>query len=137
MNGIVSTKAYSQATTQEEYNYVTNGIKFQIQNGLDPKSGYKFVNKGSSALSFGSEKRECKFIALVRDGDIHPCAILAYFKRIDNSTEHFICIPSVAASQEIWDECLKNVSEIFANNSNALETMVWALMKLSAQEMAR
>ena len=126
-------------TTQEEYNYITKGYKVQLESGLDMKKGYRFEDLGDWGLNKGSFKRICIFKALIRDGQVKPCAILMVYKRIDisNGANYFICIPSPDSSPEIWNQTLNFIRLNFRENFDMTETVIWALMKFSASEAAK
>ena len=101
---------FAQSTTQEEYNYVTKGLKVQKESGLDMKKGYSLrdygivytgkVNTGSILIA---DWRDTKVYSsgLYRDGQDKPCAIVVIYERI-GFTE-YLCVPSFDADQSIWD----------------------------------
>lgn len=139
-----TTKLYSQGTTQEEYNYITKGYKAQIEGGLDMKKGYSFIDMGKWSLLTGSEKRNCEFKGLLRDGEKKPCAVMMVFKRTDISegTTGYICIPSIDAEEAIWQQTLNFLNENFtdeltSSNANSMKTIIWTLMKFSSMEVSK
>jgi hypothetical protein len=130
---ILSFELFSQ-TTQEEYNYITKGYKVQIESGLDMKKGYSFVDLGKWSLSHSSEKRECEFKGLVRQGKTKPCAVMMIYRRTDISdgVVMYICIPSNDSPVEIWNQTLNFINENCKNNDKLQNTMIWALMHFSS-----
>ena len=126
-------------TTQDEYNYVTKGYKIELenaQNGLSGKRGYNWQDLGDWGMNQAGAARNCNFKALYRDGDNKPCAVMMVFKRTDiaNGAVFYICIPSPDAPQTMWVETYNFINSNLNNNNDALQAMIWALMKLSAQE---
>jgi len=136
--GCSSDLLFSQ-TTQEEYNYLTKGYKDQIEKGQDMKKGYKISDLGTWNTESGKEKRECEFKGLYRTGQTKPCAILMIFRRTDipQGANFYICIPSINATPEIWDQTLDFINKNFQGNDMAMKTIIWALMKFSAQEAGK
>ncbi len=134
----LATTAQAQ-TTQDEYNYITKGYKIElenIQNGLGGKRGYTWVDLGDWGMAANGAQRNCEFKALWRDGDNKPCAIMMIFKRTDiaNGALYHICIPSSDAPQAMWQESYDFINKALGNNTDALQAMIWAMMKLSSQE---
>jgi len=123
-------------TTQEEYNYITKGYKVQVESGLDMKKGYTLTDLGDWGLNSGSENRTCLFKALVRQGQTKPCAIMMIYKRTDisNGANYYVCIPSSDASDEIWNQTLTFITTNFKDQNTMMQVVIWALMKLSAQQ---
>lgn len=126
-------------TTQEEYNYITKGYKVQIESGLDMKKGYTLTDLGDWGLNSASEKRICQFKALIREEQTKPCAILMIYKRTDikNGMTYYVCIPSADAPEDIWDQTFTSISTTFKDQNTMMQTVIWALMKFSAQEAAK
>lgn len=126
-------------TTQEEYNYITKGYKVQVESGLDMKKGYSLKDLGDWGLTFGVEKRRCEFKALIREGQTTPCAIMMVYKRTDITTgaNYYICIPSIDAPDDIWQQTLTFINTTFKGNDAMLQTTIWALMKFSSQEASK
>jgi len=134
-----ATPSYCQ-TTQEEYNYITKGYKTQvIDQGGDLKKGYAIKDLGDWGLTFGVEKRRCEFKAFIREGQTKPCAIMMVYKRTDVTTgaNYYICIPSIDAPDDIWQQTLTFVNTTFKDNDAMLQTTIWSLMKFSAQEASK
>jgi hypothetical protein len=123
-------------TTQEEYNYITKGYKIQLESGLDMKKGYSLTDLGHWGLNHDTEKRNCTFKGLVREGQVKPCAILLIYQRTDlsNGAVFYICIPSADAPENIWEQTLDFINANFKDNIQFNNTVLWALMKFSAQE---
>jgi hypothetical protein len=126
-------------TSQEEYNYITKGYKVQVESGLDMKKGYTLTDLGDWGLTYNSEKRTCQFKALIRQGQTKPCAILMIYKRTDltNGATYYVCIPSADSSDEIWNQTLSLISTNFKDQNSMMQTVIWALMKLSSQEAGK
>ena len=123
-------------TTQEEYNYITKGYKIQLESGLDMKKGYSLTELESWGLTHNSEKRNCTFKGLFREGQSKPCAIMLIYKRTDlaNGAVFYICIPSHDAPENIWEQTLGFINDNFKENIQLNNTVIWALMKFASQE---
>jgi hypothetical protein len=133
---VISLNSLFSQTTQEEYNYITKGYKIQLESGLDMKKGYSLSELGSWGLTHGTEKRNCTFKGLVRDGQTKPSAIMLIYKRTDiaNGAVFYICIPSQDAPENIWNQTLSFINENFKDNIQLNNTVIWALMKFASQE---
>lgn len=136
---VFSTNMLVGQTTLEEYNYITKGYKIQLESGLDMKKGYSLTDLGDWGLKNGSENRRCEFKGLVKQGQTKPCAIMMIYKRTDisNGVNYYICIPSAGSSPEIWQLTLDSINANFKDNNSMVQTVIWALMKFSSQEVAK
>ena len=137
-----STKSYSQATTDEEYNYVIKGYQAQAEAGLDMKKGYMLKELGEWAALYTDGTRGFKFIGLYRSTDTKPCAIMAVYQKKDNgkvSYQEYYCIPTGDAPQTLWDRTMQQLNANFGkpNANEILAGMTWSLMKFTAQEMGK
>lgn len=136
--------SYAQ-TTEEEYNYITKGYQVQLESGLDMKKGYTLTDLGNSwfnqpMLDQTIQKREVSFKGLIRQGEIHPCAIMMNFKRTDIShgANYFLCIPHPKSSEDIWNRALKDMLDKTKDGPIALQqTFIWALMHFSSREATK
>lgn len=139
-----TTKLYSQTvltTTEEEYNYVTKGYQVQIESGLDMKKGYTFKDLGYWSLKYDDGSRGFSFKGLYRGADTKPCAIMAIYQKKDGEKityKEYYCIPTMTA-ESLWDRTLAQINASFekTNASQIYASMIWALMKLSSQEVAK
>lgn len=137
------TKLYSQTitTTEEEYNYVTKGYQVQLESGLDMKKGYTIKDLGDWSLKYSDGTRGLTFKGLYRGADIKPCAIMSIYQKKEDGTatySEYYCIPTADAST-LWDRTLTQLNANF-NKSNANQIyagMIWGLMHLSSQEIAK
>lgn len=136
---LFSSLTASAQTTQEEYNYITKGYKVQIESGLDMKKGYTLVDLGNWGLDHNPEHRECTFKGLVRQGQTKPCAVLMIYKRTDvaNGATFYVCIPSAGSSEDVWNQTLGFINTECANNDRLENTIIWALMHFSSQEISK
>ena len=134
----ISNHSLSQ-TTQEEYNFITKGYLVQLESGLDMKKGYSLVDLGAWGLNKGDEQRNCEFKALFKQGQNKPCAVMMIYKRTDisNGAAYYLCIPSSDAPSEIWQQTLTFINTYFKDNESLTNTVIWALMKLSSQEISK
>lgn len=133
-----TTKLYSQPTTEEEYNYVTKGYKIQIESGLDMKAGYTLKDFGEWSLKYPDASRGFIFKGLYRGEETKPCAVMAIYQKKVNEKKklEYYCIPTLDA-EPLWSKTLAQLDESF-NSENVRQmytAMIWALMKLSMQEI--
>lgn len=130
----------AQATSEEEYNYLTKGYAIQISSGLDMKKGYTMKDMGRWPVNFeGGIERAATFKGLFRDGSSAPCALLMIYKRMDNSTTEYFCIPTLDADKELWDRTLQQVSTAAnAMGSGGMDTaIIYGLMHFGMQEVSK
>lgn len=90
-------------TTMEEYNYLSEGYKMQIEKGLDMKKGYIIKEYDTWGMDYGTFERQVIFKGLFREGKDKPCAILMILRRTNSDYEEFICIPHYDSTDEMWD----------------------------------
>jgi len=101
-------------TTNEEYNYITKGLKIQLSSGLDPKKGYEFKlvsnrdNSGKKIEIWKVIRTENKSIACL-------------FVKFTNFSTFFFCIPNPNSEQVIINKCYK---DIYANLGNESVTLL-------------
>ena len=129
-----SIHSFSQTTTEDEYNYITIGYKTQVADqGGDLKKGYKIKDLGKWGINF-RDSAKVTFKAFYREGILKPIAIMAIFSQA-NSTEYY-CIPTMNA-KDLWEKTLGQVSEgqLSLKNSMRYETLIYALMKLSSENI--
>ena len=109
---------FAQPTTQEEYNYVTKGLKIQKESGLDMKKGYSLRDYGiktSGTVNVGNALTNTYVTATVssfglyRDGQDKPCAVLIIYDRPGLS--EYLCVPSFDADKAIWNLHLARVAD--------------------------
>jgi hypothetical protein len=136
----MSTISETAQTTQDEYNYITKGINVQLEDGLDMKKGYTFVDYGTYELSEGTRKRTVEFKGLVKVGNTKPSAIKMIYKRTVPSSgyEQYVCIPSTDAPAEIWkqtNEVIKNFDKL-GDPAELYRAFIYGLMKFVAQQTA-
>jgi hypothetical protein len=112
-------------TTEEEYNYCTEGYAMQIKGGLDMKKGYRLVD----LLTDTVKERKSEFKALIRDGEAAPCAILLIYTRLATGEKSYLCLPHPASDEKIWDKTYKAFFKGF--HSDAITSMTLGIMKVA------
>ncbi len=87
---VVTTLSYSETkTTLEDYNYLTKGLKFQLDNGLGIKQGYNLKQIGQ----FNNSVEYCKIFAFYKESN--PDEIIAALVTIETKDKvHYLCIPN-------------------------------------------
>lgn len=129
---ILTFKNTFSLTTDEEYKYLTTGIKIQIDSGLDMKSGYQLKKVDIWSLIYSNEeknqfKRSTEFQLLYREKDQSICGILVIYRRTDNGHISYYCIPHYS-QENFWKEIEQELSND-EGNYHALLARSWALMK--------
>jgi len=121
-------------TSQEEYNYLTKGYKIQIESGLDMKKGYRLedliVSSTLTPSLFVKVFRNCQFKALYRQNEQKPCAILCIFTNTNIGLKDYFCIPSIDASDLIWEQFFKQVKTYY--DIDDCKSIIIGLAKLSS-----
>ena len=96
---------------QEEYNYITKGIKIQQEAGLDVKKGYAIKELFSTSTNNQKIIRSTTFKAIYREGEKKPFAYLCIYKNTKNDFTDYLCIPTQDADKEFWDKTYEIMSE--------------------------
>ena len=108
----ISFTAKSQTTTEEEYNYLTKGYKFQFENGMDMKKGYHFQD----ILVDESIKPIFNLRLLIRDNQTKPCGTLIIYKSPTTQQKFYLCIPTSSASQELLNDYVTTLKSFSAED---------------------
>jgi hypothetical protein len=107
---IVNSYAQKSApTTQDEYTYLTKGLKSQIDAGIGVKPGYKLVDLGKHA----DGGKSLNISGLIRDNETKPCALLLVYKNGKDQT--YLCVPSADAAEGLWG-AYKDSLKVFGEN---------------------
>ena len=81
----------TRPTTMEEYNYLTKGLKTQLEQGLDMKKGYEFKHKNTYNLGkFTVEVKD-----LVRQADNSLAGTSMIFHYSPGGGNIYVCVPVV------------------------------------------
>jgi len=116
-------------TTKEEYDYIVKGYKIQLENKLDMKSGYKFIDYDTWGIDYGKFKRKVTFKGLVREGEDKPCALLMILERTDRDYEEYLCIPHYDSPEEIWDKSYNDFKNATIDWSQASIGYAWGMVQ--------
>lgn len=86
----ITTTAFSQVqTTQEEYNYLSRGLKIQIESGLDTKNGYSFEKFHTRKVA----SYQFDFSYLIKSDIKKPVAISLIAKSNGSGVTYYFAIP--------------------------------------------
>jgi len=107
-----------KGTTMDEFNYVTKGLKVQLESGLDMKKGYKIEDVALTFPAFSGPDYEMytvitegvkkfKVKALYRQSETAPCAFIIIYKGI--ADEVYMCIPNRYTDDEVWSKSVWNL----------------------------
>ncbi len=114
---LLALNSYAQVapTTQEEYTYATKGYKVEVQNGLDVKKGYHWVDYGKHTDGGNT----LNISGLIRDNETKPCAILLYYEKdkVDKKEkiEAYLCMPTSGAPSALWDSYNGSLGQLGEN----------------------
>jgi hypothetical protein len=95
--------ALPSATTQEEYNYATKGLKVQRANGLDMKSGYTLSTP--TTMKMGTYTVTIEDLVRKADGTV-ACSVLQVLNATWPPVQgySYLCIPNPGSPGEIWTQ---------------------------------
>lgn len=106
--------ALSQSTTQQEYLYMTKGLKIQLESGLDVKQGYEL--KGIKEVEQGDYI--FMFQALLRkDSKDKAAGVIVIAKNKKTSELFFKAIP-IINEEKNEKEVFKVYTKLFTENLN-------------------
>ena len=117
-------------TTETEVNYLTKGLKIQLESGLDMKKGYTIKDVDSWGVDFGEFNRNAIFKQLYRDGETSPCATVMIFERDDIDYKDYICIPHYKSEKKIWDKSFGVYKTVTEDWTSASRGYVWGMLKM-------
>ncbi len=128
---LMCTSIFSQIkTTQEEYNYVTKGLKAQYANGMDMKKGYSLslyekipYNNNITVSYYLLKREETKNTAAI---------VMVFGKDIDSQNATLYCIPAYATDSNIWEQF--NLSIL---TKDATGTTTYMLLKTSCYALSK
>lgn len=138
-----TSNAFTQTTTAEEYEFVINGYKAQLDNRQPMRRGYLLLDMGNYNLLWnnGTNVRGIDFKALYRDNDKKPCAIMAIYYRNENGSNQFkeyFCLPT-GSDNPLWEKLITQINNSWntAYVKEMYSAMVFASMKMLAQQISR
>ncbi len=118
-------------TTQEEYAYVVEGYKNQIEHGLNGKEGYVLKDLGNYGLKYPGFGINIVFKGLIATENDSLKAIMVIHQKLDADNilleSQYYCIPHPESDQSIWDKSLTAINK--KDNLNLLKAYNWALIK--------
>ena len=129
----------ADATTEEEYNYLTKGLKIQRNSGLDMKKGYWLYGWGRWSTNTGTQERVCTYEILCKESSADiASAILMHYQRVDisNGADDYVCIPTPSAPKALWDQTLNYVNSINKSSTSQMRTIIYTLMKASSYDIS-
>jgi len=108
-------------TTQQEYNYIVNGMLQDETSGRNIKEGYKLSDwkdhpPAGNFLVGKPEEYKAKWYLLFRNEESKPCAIVLRQER-GYMNVSYLCIPATNSSKEIWSQALNNFRSLMNDNS--------------------
>jgi hypothetical protein len=107
----VSVACFAQPTTQDEYNYLTKGLKRTLEEGGDAKGGYTL----SEPSAYVSGPYEISFAGFVKQSTNAVSAISCVVKSSVSGNTYYLCLPlgnetllnSYFADIAKWDSALQ------------------------------
>ena len=133
---LITVVVSAQTTTEEEFNYVTNGYKIAYAQGADIKKGYTLKDAGEWTLEFSNGNVTMQFKFMYRDNDTKPCAIMVIYKgdMVKQSDWEYYCLPSEDAS-DLWGKTMKQIGKHYysVGANKVYESMMFGYMHLANQ----
>ncbi len=120
-----SSIAFSQATSDDEYNYLTKGYSVQITSGLDMKQGYTMVDKGNVPLDLGAGQSVNVKYLYRTSGNVYAGALLIFHGK---GADKYFCVPNQASGPGVWNKTLQDVQAAFGADKSGYEVLMWAAM---------
>lgn len=108
---LITVYSYAQKaapTTQDEYTYVTKGLKGQIETGVGVKAGYKLIDFGKHN---DGGKKVMDVYGMFRDGENKPAAIVL----VVGPEKAYLCMPTEDAPGNLWDSYMGSL-KVFGEN---------------------
>lgn len=112
-------------TTLEEYNYVTKGVKTQIDNGLDMKKGYELEPVSQHETS--SSTVTLVKLVQVENPDVRRTAAYMLIYNKLNYPEEIICIPNPNSEQMILEAYWKALVNGSTSSEERLQHIIYLL----------
>lgn len=127
------------STTLEEYNYIKSGLRFQLENGLGIKPGYRIEREGQWWVSYDSNtwKRNIEFFTVYRvEGNI-PCGLLMIASRSNTDYESWFCIPGYGVSSSMWKTVYSDYKEYTKNwESASAKAYSWGVIRMLSRSFS-
>ncbi len=99
--------SFAEKTTVEDYNYLTKGLKFQLENGLGIKQGYDLKEIGK----FDNDKEKCKIWAFYKkDNETEIRAVLITIESDNQVT--YLCMPTQESDTEILQASYDSIKQL-------------------------
>lgn len=114
----VSTYSFSH-TTEEEYSYVTKGLKIQIDGGLDMKKGYEL----KTVKVLNSNLKRAELGQLIRTSDK---SIACYWLKFTNFKTYYFCLPNPDSTTDLINKC--NSDLIKGMNAHSMSMVVITML---------
>jgi hypothetical protein len=100
----------SSQTSNEEYLYLTKGLKIQMESGLDLKKGYELKKIDYAAI----QNKKVELYRLIRLQTNEIAAHLIIFN--GGSGQEYICVPTKDASEELRNSFFDQLSNNMGQN---------------------
>ena len=108
---LLSFSVLAQETTEDEYDYLTYGIRVQLDSDLGMKKGYYFDFE--DAYDFGEYVFETKALMREKDNSWAGTLVIVHSRKVDASA--FICIPTPFCDYEIRSKYEKKIQMMKVN----------------------
>ncbi|MGC3977860.1 MAG: hypothetical protein QM751_06240 [Paludibacteraceae bacterium] len=111
---LISSVAGFSQTSWEEYNYITNGLKTSIEQGLDLKKGYYFSDMQS--FNYGNKKIELYKFKRTKNKTT-ACIVI---KTMWNGGKNFYCLPTQQSEQTLINEAYNKIYTLSRETNTAI-----------------
>ena len=127
------------STTLEEYQYIKSGLKFQLENGLGIKPGYRIEREGEWGVNYdsGSWERMVEFFMVHRvPGDV-PCGMVMIAKRSNTGYEDWFCIPGFGSPSSLWKSVYSDYQEYTKHwDSASARAYSWGVIRMLSRSFS-
>jgi len=144
-----SVVAFSQGTTQKEYNYASKGYADDLAMGKDVIAGYRveiaspLKSTTITEVNRTSEipvKRYSSLYKLVKNENNKVAVFILEEKRPDTNTTTYFALPNDSASADIWKqaelEFFKKYSVNKCENMGAASTYSWHVLRMLSEALS-
>ena len=123
--------AYSQSTTQDEYNYMTKGWLTMQKQGLGMKAGYATADRGKYILDYSGYNLEVSILCLTRSADNTTAGFIVMVHDTKKNETQYFGVPAKGTEQAIWNQTISSIRGVYGKDPNGFESIMYAMMHIA------